>query len=285
MRKNQFQEAKDRFKEATCFIKYPITWQTWMTIDDDLKCAALYVQFYPQIILAWQDLKTYFLEDEDCISIIIQYLIKNVDKIKEDSKRFTTGYIFTVAYRSLQGIRRTEKTKMYYDTFQGRYLDSDSDKEMDLFDTIEDSIDCFRDNRFKTLIESMDDTAKSMVSHLIWGTKINAKTRKKESEIMSKLRTLFAEFVDEDIDGDTQEFSPNHPEKHVKFGDIWKDDDSIESAECTMSDGESAVYYGEKQILHGNKSVNVVFFGAKKDYVVPLKVAKELEVTDIEMYS
>jgi hypothetical protein len=71
----------------------------------------------------------------------------------------------------------------------------------------------------------------------------------------------------------------------MKFGDIYKDDDNIESAVCTMSDGESAVYYGEKQIIHGTRQINIVFFGSKKDYVVPLKVAKELIVTDVELYS
>lgn len=284
MRANQFQEAKDRFKSATCFVKYPISYQTWMTIDDDLKCAALYVNFYPQIILAWQNLKTYYLEDEECVSIIIQYLIKNVDKIKEDPKRFTTGYIYTVAYRSIQGIRRVDGTKNYYDSYQSRWIET-ADGERDLFDTLEDRVDCFKNTKMQKIIMDMDDNTKALISHLVFGTKISAKIRKKEDEMMDNLRTLFSEF-NETEQTDTTRHECMDMESHtVRFGDIYKDDDSIESAVCTMSDGESAVYYGEKQILHGNRQINIVFFGAKKDYVVPLKVAKELVVTDIEMYS
>lgn len=278
MRANQFQEAKDRFTEATYFVKYPITWNTWMTIDDELKCAALYVNFYDQIIFAWQNCRTYFLEDEECISIIMQYLMKNVEKIKNDPNRYTQGYIYTVAFRSLQGIRRVGGTKRYYDTYQSRYIDT-KDGEVDLLDTLADVNDCFKNLQMQKAIMNMDDDMKALISHLVFGTRLDAKIRRREDTMIETLRTQFAEFTDADTTMYTQK------QKVMKFGDIYKDDDNIESAVCTMSDGESAVYYGEKQIIHGTRQINIVFFGSKKDYVVPLKVAKELIVTDVELYS
>ena len=277
MRANQFQEAKDRFTEATYFVKYPITWDVWMTIDDELKCAALYVNFYEQIIFAWQNCRTYFLEDEECISIIMQYLMKNVEKIKAEPKRYTQGYIYTVAFRCLQGIRRVDGTKRYYDTYQSRYIDTE-DGELDLLDTLVDVTDCFKTMRMQRTIMGMDDDMKALISHLVFGTRINSKIKKKEDDMIDMLRSQFAEYTDADTSMYTQP-------KPRKFGDIYKDDDNIESAVCTMSDGESAVYYGEKHIIHSTRQVSIVFFGSKKDYVVPLKIAKELIVTDVEYYS
>lgn len=281
MGKNQFQETKDRFMAATCFVRYPLTYDVWMSLVDELKAAALFVNFYPQVIVAWQKWdKLCYLEEEDAVGTVIQYIVKNVDKIKADRKRFTPNYIYTVAYNALTGFCRVAGRQWYYATFQSNTFDLD-DGEHDMFDIIEDTVDCFRSSRFRKVISSMNDTQKAIISHLIWNTKLEKTERKSEKAIMEQLREVFKEYL---VDDNIDEVQPDPQDKKITFSDVYAMDDEISSAVCVMSDGEQAVYYGEKQITHDTKKVSIVFFGASKDYIVPLDIAKNLEVTDIECY-
>lgn len=297
MRDNQFQVTKTRFMESLSFIKsFPITYEFWMTLDDEFKAAALYLNFYPQIILAWQNETDYFLDEEDVLSIMMQYLVKNVDKIKDDRKRWSRGYIYTCMKNAVIGIRRIKKNRDFSDNTQSNIFMLE-DGEHDLYDVIEDEKDCFRDARFWRIIENLDDDMKAYVSHLIYGTKFTAAEKRKLGDGIGRLKILFADFTRtaqrDDIttatttdntviekDGDNAVMKS----KTTTFGDIYQIDDSIESAVCVMSDGEKAVYYGEKQILHDTKKINVVFFGSKRDYIVPLEIAKNLEVIDLDCY-
>lgn len=299
MRDNQFQITKTRFMESLSFIKaFPITYEYWMTLDDDFKAAALYLNFYPQIILAWQNETDYYLEEEDCLSTMMQYLIKNVDKLKEDRKRWTRGYIYTCMKNAVIGIRRIKKNREFSDNTQSNIFNLD-DGEHDLYDIIEDEKDCFRDFRFWNIIDHLDDDMKAYVSHLIYGTKFTAADKRKIGDGIGKLKVLFADFThtatqtdaqtDHEAETDNTAIAEGDDnavmkEKTTTFGEIYQMDDSIESAVCVMSDGEKAVYYGEKQILHDTKKINVVFFGAKRDYIVPLEIAKNLEVIDLDCY-
>lgn len=281
MGKNQFQETKDRFMAATSFVRYPLTYDEWMSLVDELKAAALFVNFYAQIIVAWQKWdRTCYLEEEDAVGTVIQYIVKNVDKIKDDRKRYTPNYIYTVAYNALTGFCRVAGRQWYYTTFMSNTFDLD-DGEHDMFDIIEDTVDCFRSSRFRKVISAMNDTQKAIISHLIWNTKLEKTERKSEKEIMEQLRETLKEFI---VDDKIDEVHPIPEDKRITFDDIYSMDDDIESAVCVMSDGEQAVYYGEKQILHDSKKINVVFFGANRDYIVPLEIAKSLEVTDAEFY-
>ena len=280
MGKNQFQETKDRFLDATAFVRYPLSYDAWMSLSDDLKAAALFVQFYPQMVLAWQKWdKLAYLEEEDAVEIIMQYVLKNVPIIMNQRKRYTQSYMYTVASNALCGFCRVEGRKWYYEAFQSNTFCLD-DGEHDMFDIIEDTVDCFRSSRFRRVISAMNDSQKAVVSKLIWGTKLTKEEKKEESEIMNRLKNVLKEFLPEDS---IEEVQPD-PERKLTFSDIYAQDDNIESAVCVMSDGEQAVYYGEKQIAHDTKKVSIVFFGQSKDYIVPLEIARTLEVVDVDCY-
>lgn len=81
--------------------KQPYTYKQWMRLDDRYKAAALYVQFFDTITLAWYKVKTPWSIEEEGIECINQYLQKNVEKIKNDKKRFRPQYIYKVAWNCL----------------------------------------------------------------------------------------------------------------------------------------------------------------------------------------
>lgn len=277
---NQFQEARDRFLAATSYVKYPLTWESWMSLEDNMKVAALFVNFYPQIILAYNKQKTYFLEEEDAVSHVWQYFMKNVEKISEDKKRFTPNYIYRVAYNSINGFVRVPKRREYTDNTQSQWFTLDGE-DHDIFEILEDKTDIFKDAKFNEVLSTLSDAELKYVSHFIWGTRLTKADLKKKDVIVSRLKELFAEFRDDDA-ADTADVDDKNVT--VTFADVYSIDDEIKSAVVTMSDGESAVYYGEKQVNRENKAISIVFFGATKDYIVPLDIAKTFTVSDIECY-
>ena len=282
-----FQETKDRFFAATqMLVRYPITWDAWMSLSDDLKAAALFVNFFKEVTMAYNALKCYYLDEEDAVSHVCQYFMKNVDKIKADKKRFANAYIYRVAYNSIFGFVRVPSRKDFADNTTSQYFSMEGE-EHDIFEIIEDSTDCFTNGEFVKILESLNDEEKSMVSHLIWGSRLKKAEQRKEKELLDKIRKAFAALYERNDDAeqetDTENTTTAKSRRNVTFGDIYEVDDNVKSAVCVMSDGEQAVYYGETHISHEG-STKVVFFGAKKDYFVPLDIAKTLEVADVEMY-
>lgn len=281
----KFNETKEAFLAATqVTIHYPITWESWMNLDDNLKAAALFVNFFKEVTMAYNALKCYYLDEEDAISIVCQYIIKNVDKIKADRKRFTPAYIYRVAYNCILGFVRVPSRKDFSDNTTSQYFNMDGE-EHDIFEIIEDSTDCFKNAEFTRILENLSDEEKSMVSHLIWGSRLKKAEQRKEKELMDRIKKAFAALYEkeDDVEPDTATTTETKSRRKVTFGDIYNMDDDVKSAVCIMSDGEQAVYYGETSISHEGQ-VKVVFFGAKRDYFVPLEIAKTLEVADVEMY-
>lgn len=105
---NQFKETLNLFKPALEGESYDSYWE-WMLIPDKLKAAALYIQFYDQITLAWAKTMKPFIEEETAISTLMQYLIKNVDIIKENRKRYTPNYIYKIAFNAFYPLGRIKR--------------------------------------------------------------------------------------------------------------------------------------------------------------------------------
>ncbi len=96
-------EFYNTYKLYREYIGYtePYSYRAWMKLPENFKAAALYVQFYNEITLAWYKVKTNWSIEEEGVETINQYLIKNVSKIKGDKKRFKPAYIYKVAYNCL----------------------------------------------------------------------------------------------------------------------------------------------------------------------------------------
>ena len=153
--KTPFFETKDMFIQYLGYTK-PYSYAEWKSLKEDDRAAALYVQFFSQIILAWRKNKTSAVEDEDGVDVILQYLIKNVPKISEDSKRFTPNYIYRVASNCMVPIcSRVQKSQDRIN------LEISIDAEIE-------SIDSESINLGDSLCISEDDVMSSYIRMEIW---------------------------------------------------------------------------------------------------------------------
>jgi len=123
------------------YVNYnaPLSYEAWLEVADDLKAAVLYCQFFEQITLAWYKLKSVYSTEADGVAEVLQYLQKNVELIKADSKKFTPGYIYKVVYNCLYCLcRDPNRYKKAYEN-ECSNIQNSSDGEFDLFDTFADT--------------------------------------------------------------------------------------------------------------------------------------------------
>lgn len=97
---NQLLKTRNLFIE---YLRYtePLSYAEWIDLPDSDKAAALYVQFYEQITLAWYHVSKTYKDEEEAVETIMQYLEKNVPVLVLSPKRFTPNYIYRVAYNCL----------------------------------------------------------------------------------------------------------------------------------------------------------------------------------------
>ena len=160
------------------YINYenPLSYDEWLAIADDNKAAVLYVQFYDQITLAWQKVKSFYTLEEDGVSTMMDYLIKNVELIKADKKRFSPRYIYRVAFNCLYCI--CHDLLRPRQTFENECsnLISCGEDTLDLFDLAaandDDDISITlmsskEDENFWKLFEDTDVDTQTVISRLI----------------------------------------------------------------------------------------------------------------------
>lgn len=134
-----------------------LTHKQWNKLPDNFKAAALYVQFYNEITLAWYKVKTMWSIEEEGVEVINQYLIKNVPKIEVDKKRFTPQYIYKVSYNCLYClcIDPSKNKDRYYNEVSDVF--SCDDEDVSWFDLIGNEID-FDDDIFEEFVRDYINT-------------------------------------------------------------------------------------------------------------------------------
>lgn len=274
----QFIEVRNRFMAATEACKYPLTYEEWIILRDDLKAAALFVQFYDQITLAWIKAKSDFTVDEDGVSTVMQYIHKNVPVILADKKKFTPAYMYKVAYNCMGCLRRVKREQDRYAYTTSQYAVVD-DNEVDMFSNLvgesHDMLNSIFSKEIWDMIEDMDEDTKSVIDHLLNHTRCTGPLAKKKKIIIQDLQKQFNMYH--------KVFIENKVDTCIRFSQVLDMDDCVSSAVVLMDDGRQAVYYGET-VTAPDGTVKIVFFGDVKDYVVPVRDAKELIVVDIEKY-
>ena len=134
---NNFAETRNLFTLYTQYVE-PLTFDQWNDLPEDRKSAVLFVQFYDEITLAWYKLsfKAPWVPDEDGVSCVCQYLEKNVKKIEDDPKRFTSAYIYQVAYNCIYCITIDPPKPRERAQKEVNHIAAGSDgTEYDLYDT------------------------------------------------------------------------------------------------------------------------------------------------------
>ena len=278
---HEFKEAKERY-ESAIGKKAPITFEEWFTLPDSHKAAALFINFYNQITLAWTKAKADFVEDEDGLSTVMQYLMKNVPIIETNPNKYSETYIYRVAYNCMGCLRRNKtdvaRCKECVSEWHSKdscYGGSDESSYFDFIgmDELADKLHLAADILYD-LYGELDRDEKAVINNILKGTRLTKKSKERESEIYTTLRYAFRRFA---ADFATPSLICNN------FADVLKYDDLIESAVVIMRDGTKAVYCGEKRISPNSKT-EIVFFGPTQDYVMPINLTYDLEVVEVEMY-
>lgn len=217
MANNQFRETRNLYSNFLQYTK-PLSYVEWVSIPDDHKAAALFVQYFSQIELAWYKAKSFFTSEEDGVYTMMQYLMKNVDIIKKDSKRYTPSYIYRVAYNCLYCICHDPIIeRIRYETTVSNIVTTNNQDEVDLFDTtisVHSDVEIqYEKKQLWETIDKLDPKSKKVVSNILSGsplTKFNSRsiwakdeeiknvevTIAEAEEIKERLAKMLAEFSD-----------------------------------------------------------------------------------------
>lgn len=196
---NPFYATKAMFMNHTAYDK-PLSYDEWMNLSTDHKAAVLYVQFFEQITLAWYKCRSFYALEEDGVSTVMQYLIKNVPVIENNPKRFTPNYIYRVAYNCLYCIcHDIQRDRLRWENECSNLVAAGEDV-LDLFDTVAedpDFVDGYRsDNyreRFWDIIEDMDKDTQTVIAEIL-DNKSNKLTEDRKAEVLKRLREALAPF-------------------------------------------------------------------------------------------
>lgn len=176
----------------------PMSYEQWMNVSADNKAAVLFVQFFDQITLAWYKTKSFYVVEEDGVSTMMQYLMKNVPLIEASESKFTPAYIYKVAYNCLYCISHDIKRDKERFELEVSNVVYTSDEELDLFDTVLDNSDDYEAREAKAefwaIIEDMDVSTLDLVEQIINSGKIPSRMSSQRQAALDQLRAKLAKF-------------------------------------------------------------------------------------------
>lgn len=194
----QFYQTRDMFRDYLSGYPEHPTFIEWNSAEAEDKAALLYVTFFSEITLAWEKSTTalgvVYVSQEDGVSTVLQYLMKNVDKISDDEERYTPNYIYKVCYNCLLKLWQTRGTdaqrsacEISNEYTEGRALaDRHGDIEVNLWDLVPSTDDDLETQETKeaiwAIIHHMGPKAEKVVNHLINPTDTLHKVSKKSHE-------------------------------------------------------------------------------------------------------
>lgn len=224
---SEFVNTRNLFEE---YLNYdrdkPLSYVEWCNLPDDYKTAALFVQFYDQITLAWYKLKKSYSQECDGVEEVLQYLNKNVPRIEEDPRRFTPSYIYTVSWNCLdcvcwEGGVKSKIHKNEVSNIQNTQQSNMEESVFDLFDTVVQEFDPmleaiksrFNTKRFWEIIENDADDTIIVVAKILsercgidfytgegkkefHARRFKSVTPDREEEVMELLRRIFSDVDD-----------------------------------------------------------------------------------------
>lgn len=271
---NEFYETKARYVSATN-CEYPLSFESWLELPDDMKAAALYVNFFETIILAYIKSTATCVDEEDLLSTLLQYLMKNVPVIVENKKKYNGNYIYRVSYNAMAALRRVKGANERIDHYAPRYVQTKDGDEWDTFEIVEDeqrpmtSQLEYAIDEIHAILAKSDATELAVINHLLYNKKLSNRAEVRYDEIVATLRGMLSRYKRELL-----------PDADVRFFDVIRHKELIESATVVMRDGTKAVFLGETRTSDITSKTEYVFVGPNKDYVLPEKVAGELRVVE-----
>lgn len=213
-----FYETRDMFRNYYKYIE-PLTFEEWSALSDDDKLTVLFLQYFPEITLAWDKANVFdFIEGEEGVSTTLQYLQKQIcdcyikghpkkkvskeyfnahpDEceerrvIEENPKKFSAAYIYKVCYNSLYCICHDLKSVKDRWENETSSIVTYGEDELSLFDIIEDKHGSIFDvvdakdfeEEFWAIIEDTGVSAEKIMRYLLSGNKADLKKVNASSE-------------------------------------------------------------------------------------------------------
>jgi hypothetical protein len=252
-----------------------LTFEEWNKLPKDAKATALFCRFYNAALAGYFEAEVCFVDEDEYMSLTMQYLMKNVEIIEKDPKRYKDGYIRIVVKNACWNVRNTKRA-------QGRYLNDTpletTDEDGHTMNVLDKAglgcsdEDVYESDFFWELFENTDVCDSEIIQYLAeFGKLPNTVKRSERKTILLQLRVKLADTRGGKIGIDT-------------FEDILCIDDNVEYAEVIMPDGKHADYYGEKVYTKAGKLKSIIFFGAEEDYMISMKDVKSLKVVNYDLY-
>lgn len=137
---SQFIQTRNMFREYLSGYTNSVSYDEWKNADTEDQAALLFVVFYQEITLAWNNAvvsrNIVYVSQEDGVSTVLQYLMKNVEKIMADEKRYTPQYIYQVAFNCLLALCNTRGTDQKRSSCEVSNEYTDGDAEVNLWDLV-----------------------------------------------------------------------------------------------------------------------------------------------------
>lgn len=128
-----FKATKSMFMGAFDRKMFPLSFEDWDRLDTDLKAAALFINFYREITLAWDSYVNAPITGEAAVSEVLDVLMKNVHIISNAPERYTPQYIYHISKIKILGAVRPICVNQIYNSEISNIAYAD-DNEVDLFD-------------------------------------------------------------------------------------------------------------------------------------------------------
>lgn len=289
MKLTEFIKTKKLFEEATPDVKYPLSYAEWMQLPEKYKASALYVTFYQQIVTAASKVCNPNISETDTISFINMTLVQNLDDIKNNPKKYTPAFIYTLARNAAVDVTRvknkysvfTNETEImdpsldYYNLSLDYYYEYYEDEMYNIIpDEYDPVIAAALDAINLKMLEIENDPQLRAAMRFIVGKqkKLGKSHQSKYPQTLAKLRAIFKEYrylFDIELDCNT-------------FEDVINNDELIDYAIVKLPNGENGIYDGEKTKLRNGAVFYHFITMNNEDVVLNSKQVNSLRVVDIK---
>lgn len=209
---SQFIQTRNMFSDYLSGYPKHLTYEQWNAADSDDKAALLYIVFYKEVTLAWYNAviskNVVYVSQDDAVSTVLQYLMKNVDIISKDADRYTPEYIYTVCYRCLLSLWQTrgtdrERCSCEVSAFQETIDAWGFEVSVSLWDLVPAEDDDYETQQTKeavwNIIRHMGPKAEKVVNHLINPTdtlhKVSGKSKERKNDRLADVSVTPSEYA------------------------------------------------------------------------------------------
>lgn len=196
------------FDTLVMFKKYldnpaPYSYEQWRLFPEEQKTAALYVNFYNEIILAYRKNCSKYATEEDCVSRLCQYLNRNVPHIIREPNRYNEAYIYTVATNSINTLthstRVSKHTKFFYDNVFTEGYSTPDDRALNIFDILPDENNDVWLRLFASKIPELEKQLTPqeyrVAEYIMYERRLPKRLARKYEPILASIRVKFNELL------------------------------------------------------------------------------------------